>query len=142
MHNDDGQKGGMYGHARQNRNHLFADKNQNYSPSMSYNYNPAGQMGMGHGSMQHPHRRTDRFKRELITLQERIVRQNNIIIKLLKELNYRLAPLQSSGGKPVDIPADTPDTCNEPVSENPGGKSGDYEYEKDDAFEDDQDDGR
>jgi hypothetical protein len=64
------------------------NKNQNYTPSMSF-----GHQGAGYNAMnQQPRRRTDRFKREALNYNERIVHQNDIIIRLLKEIRDRLPP--------------------------------------------------
>jgi hypothetical protein len=71
--------------------------NRYTSPSANYNYNS----GNGYsGQQQHPRRRVDRFKRETINYSERIMHQNDLIIKLLKEIRDRLpAPAVSA---PVD----------------------------------------
>jgi hypothetical protein len=62
------------------------------SPSTTYNYNSnAGyNQGNGFGSQQHPRRRIDRFKRESINYNDRMIRQNDSIIRLLKEIRDRL----------------------------------------------------
>lgn len=44
------------------------------------------------GGQQHPRRRTDRFKRESLNTNDKISRQNDIIIRLLKEIRDRLPP--------------------------------------------------
>jgi len=41
---------------------------------------------------QNPRRRTDRFKRESINLNDKVVKQNDIIIRLLKDIRDRLPP--------------------------------------------------
>jgi hypothetical protein len=61
--------------------------NRYTSPSANYNYNS----GNGYaGQQQHPRRRVDRFKRETINYSERIMHQNDLIIRLLKEIRDRL----------------------------------------------------
>lgn len=68
----------------------YPEKMPNYSPSTSYNY---GHQGSYNGGMQqHPRRRADRFKRESINLNDKVVKQNDIIIRLLKEIRDRLPP--------------------------------------------------
>ena len=69
------------------------------SPSSNYNYNSnAGyNQSNGFGGPAHPRRRIDRFKRETINYNDRIIRQNDSIIRLLKEIRDRLpAPPQSA----------------------------------------------
>lgn len=69
----------------------YPEKMANYSPSMSYNY--GHQSSGGYGPMQqNPRRRTDRFKRESLNLNDKVVKQNDIIIRLLKEIRDRLPP--------------------------------------------------
>jgi hypothetical protein len=70
-------------------NEKYPEKNPNYSPSISYNYSP--QSGYNGNSQMHPRRRNnDRFRRDPVNLNERIVKQNDIIIRLLKEIRDRL----------------------------------------------------
>ncbi len=67
------------------------NKNSNYSPSTSYNY----QNGKSHGHTKNlPRRRFDRFKKDTSGSNDRLVKQNDIIIKLLKDIRDRL-PKQS-----------------------------------------------
>jgi len=83
-----------------NRNYSpqkYPEKMPNYSPSTSYNYgHQGGRQGGGQGGyggmQQHPRRRADRFKRESINLNDKVVKQNDIIIRLLKEIRDRLPP--------------------------------------------------
>ncbi len=94
MH-DDSQRGGMYSNPRRQYSNYADNKSQNYSPSTSYNYNPAaGNMG-NNGQMSQMQRRrpeqAPRFKRETINYSEKLVRQNNIIIKLLQEISDKLS---------------------------------------------------
>lgn len=72
----------------------FGERNHNYSPSVSYNYNPGGTQT----SQQNPRRRTDRSKREMHNSTDKLIKQNNTIIKLLKEISDKLSAGQSSGG--------------------------------------------
>jgi hypothetical protein len=69
-------------------NEKYPEKNPNYSPSISYNYSP--QSGYNGNTQMHPRRRNDRFRRESLNSNERIIRQNDIIIRLLKEIRDRL----------------------------------------------------
>jgi hypothetical protein len=73
-----------------NRNYSpqkYPEKMPNYSPSTSYNYGHHGGYG---GMQQHPRRRADRFKRESLNLNDKVVKQNDLIIRLLKEIRDRL----------------------------------------------------
>jgi hypothetical protein len=67
----------------------YPEKMPNYSPSTSYNY---GHHGGYSGMQQHPRRRADRFKRETINQSDKLVKQNDLIIRLLKEIRDRLPP--------------------------------------------------
>lgn len=70
--------------------HKYGDnKGRNYSPSASYNYQNT--QGRGQGYQQHPRRRIDRFKRENMNFSDKLVKQNDIIIRLLKEIRDSLA---------------------------------------------------
>jgi hypothetical protein len=67
-----------------------------YSNSGGYNYgynnqNQSQNQG-GYNGQQHPRRRTDRFKRESLNVNDKIAHQNDIIIRLLKEIRDRLPP--------------------------------------------------
>jgi len=64
----------------------------NYSPSSNYHYN-SGQNSFQH---QHPRRRSDRFRRESLNNADRLIKQNDIIIRLLKEIRDRL-PMRENG---------------------------------------------
>ena len=61
-------------------------KGKNYSPSASYNYQNSQGRGQGQGYQQHPRRRIDRYKRETMNLSDKLIKQNDIIIRLLKEI--------------------------------------------------------
>ena len=87
-------------------NQYSDNKKGNYSPSTSFNY-PHAQHGHSHGAghtqpsgnhsgneqPHHPRRRTDRFRRETFNIQDKVVKQNDIMIRLLKEIRDRLPPL-------------------------------------------------
>jgi hypothetical protein len=76
-----------------------------YSPSTSFNYNS----NSSYPSSQHPRKRFDRFKRDgtgnsssgSSNGNERLMRQNDLIIRLLKEIRDRLPP-------PPAVPAPAP----------------------------------
>ena len=82
-------------------NTKYPEKMPNYSPSTSYNYSPAGAFNGG----QHPRRRNDRFKRESLPQSDRLAKQNDIIIRLLKEIRDRLPPPPAADGKPAEAVA-------------------------------------
>ncbi len=65
--------------------------NTNYSPSTSYNYKN-GKRPQGKNV---PRRRIDRFKRDGYNSNDRIIKQNDIMIKLLKEIRDRLPALET-----------------------------------------------
>lgn len=68
------------------------------SPSSNYNFNSSAgyNQNAAFSGPQHPKRRIDRFKRESINYNDRMIRQNDSIIRLLKEIRDRLpAPPQS-----------------------------------------------
>jgi hypothetical protein len=85
MNNDDSQRAAMANPG--NRPQKYPEKMPNYSPSTAFNYSP----GTGiNGGQQHPRHRNDRFKRESPGQSDRIFKQNDIIIRLLKEIRDRL----------------------------------------------------
>lgn len=101
--NRDQNPGKSYSGRKQSGHKYDDNKGSRYSPSTSYNYNQNGHMrGQGQSYQQHPRRRIDRYKRESIGSSDRLVKQNDIIIKLLKEIRDRLP-------KPVQIPVNTED---------------------------------
>jgi hypothetical protein len=109
MNTDDGQRMNMQSHGmRQPMASKYPEKSPNYSPSTSYNYSP--QSGFNGGNSQMFQRRRppqdQRFRRDVPNPNDRLVRQNDIIIRLLKEIRDRLPAL------PV-VPAET--GINEPV---------------------------
>ena len=80
--------------------HKYGDnKGKNYSPSASYNYQNSQGRGQGQGYQQHPRRRIDRYKRENINFSDKLVKQNDIIIKLLKEIRDNLVGTASPVGE-------------------------------------------
>ena len=68
----------------------FQEKQGNYSPSVSYNYNP-GKSYNKPGGHQSIRRRNEHQKRDNGNSQtDRLIKQNDIIIRLLKEIKERL----------------------------------------------------
>jgi hypothetical protein len=64
--------------------------NQNYSPSVSYNYAPNSQQNRGQNqNYQQPMNRRYR-NNQTVNCYDRIIKQNDIIIKLLKDIRDRL----------------------------------------------------
>jgi hypothetical protein len=89
MNNDDAQRMNMQNPGmRKPMAGKYPSKSPNYSPSTSFNYSP--QSGYNAGGPMHPRRRVDRFRHETPTTSERTIRQNDIIIRLLKEIRDRL----------------------------------------------------
>jgi hypothetical protein len=76
-----------------------------FSRSASFNYNS----GAGFSAQQqHPKRRTDRFKREALNHNDRLLKQNDMIIRLLTEIRDRLPPpLPGTPQVTVDTNADS-----------------------------------
>ena len=101
MSYDDAQKGN--GNRRR-----FSEGRGNYSPSSNYHFNANGGNYQGH-HQQHPRRRSDRYRRESLNSSDRLVKQNDIIIKLLKEIRDRLPPVDS--GKPQGASRNTSDNA-------------------------------
>ncbi len=100
MITDDSQRGGMPNVGNRKLSpQKYPEKMPNYSPSTSYNYSPATGFN---GGQQHPRRRNDRFKRETLNLTDRVVKQNDVIIRLLKEIRDRLPPPPVSDVKAVE----------------------------------------
>ncbi len=89
MNADDSQRLNIPNHGiRKQMTEKYPEKNPNYSPSISYNYSP--QTGYNGNTQMHPRRRIDRYRREAPNINDRIIRQNDIIIRLLKEIRDRL----------------------------------------------------
>ena len=92
MNMDDGQRMSSQNHGmRKPMAQKYPEKNPNYSPSTSYNYSP--QTGYNGNSQMFQRRRPgppDRFRRDAPGGNDRLLRQNDIIIRLLKEIRDRL----------------------------------------------------
>jgi hypothetical protein len=89
MNNDDSQRMNMQNPGmRKPMAGKYPSKTPNYSPSTSFNYSP--QSGYNGNGPTQPRRRVDRFRRETLNTSERTLRQNDIIIRLLKEIRDRL----------------------------------------------------
>jgi hypothetical protein len=100
-----------------NRNYSpqkYPEKMPNYSPSTSYNYGHQGGYG---GMQQHPRRRADRFKRESINLNDKVVKQNDIIIRLLKEIRDRL-PAPANQEPAQDLSAESSQNVQDAQSDD------------------------
>jgi hypothetical protein len=98
MNTDDGQRMNMQNNAmRKPMATKYPEKSPNYSPSTSYNYgqqngyNPQAGYGAQTGNNgNYQRRRPERFKRDVPNTADRQLRQNDIIIRLLKEIRDRL----------------------------------------------------
>jgi hypothetical protein len=102
MMNDDSQRAGMVNLGNRKMGQpKYPEKMPNYSPSTAFNYSPAAGYN---GGQQHPRRRNDRFKRESPNLTDRVVKQNDIIIRVLKEIRDRLPQPPGSDQKPPESP--------------------------------------
>lgn len=107
MNSDEASRGMHYSANRKSN----VPKNHNYSPSANYNYNgnqsahgSHGNHSGGHGSHgnhgnsgygnqpQHQRRKSSHFKRDGHNVNDRLVKQNDIIIRILKEIRDRLPP--------------------------------------------------
>ncbi len=75
---------------RKNMGSKYGDSSGNYSPSTSYNYSPGSSNYPSSQHQSHPRRRSDRFKRESLNQTDRLAKQNDVIIRLLKEIRDRL----------------------------------------------------
>jgi hypothetical protein len=108
---------------QQGRKPLPPNKYQDnrYSPSANYNYNYKGNGGF---SSQQQRRRIDRYnKRDNGNSSERLLRQNDLIIRLLKEIRDRLPP--------PAVPAHYDNGDSEPARQN--GRCGDEAVERAEA---------
>jgi hypothetical protein len=116
----------------------YPEKNPNYSPSISYNYSP--QSGYNGNSQMHPRRRNDRFRRESLNSNERLIRQNDIMIRLLKEIRDRLPEphyASKTEGEAVEQPTEQPnDYQAAPESWDKDDTARESEPEKDDESPD------
>lgn len=87
MSNEDYSRGSQMQQGRKPYQPKYQDNR--YSPSSNYNYGYS-QNQQFNGQGQHPRRRVDRFRRESLNYNDRLARQNDIIIRLLKEIRDRL----------------------------------------------------
>jgi hypothetical protein len=105
MNNDDSQRAGMGNPGNRKMGPpKYPEKMPNYSPSTSYNYSPATGFN---GGQQHPRRRNDHFKRDTSNMSDRIAKQNDIIIRVLKEIRDRLPPPATQALPPSGGPAES-----------------------------------
>ena len=81
----------------------FTPNRYGNSSGYNYGYNSQNQGGYNNGQ-QHPRRRSDRFKRESLNVNDKISRQNDIIIRLLKEIRDRLPPPPAVTTESVEPP--------------------------------------
>jgi hypothetical protein len=88
MTNDDVPRGMPY---PQGQGRKPLPPNSRYGPSPSYNYNYNTNASFP-SQQQHMRRKMERFKRDNGNLSERLMRQNDLIIRLLKEIRDRLPP--------------------------------------------------
>ena len=97
MNSEEGSRG-MSNYQRRPMSHNKYEQKPTYnSPSSNYNYNNSHSNHSGYnGQQQQPKRRVDRFKRESINFNDKVMRQNDMIISLLKEIRDRLPPLPGS----------------------------------------------
>jgi hypothetical protein len=74
-----------------------------YGQNSGYNSYNSYNNGGGYGPGQHQRRRIERFRRDPVNYSEKLVRQNDLIIRLLKEIRDRLpAPAVSSQQAELD----------------------------------------
>jgi hypothetical protein len=89
----------------------FGDnKRENYSPSTTYGHGQGRGQGVQHrdrdsGNEQSPRRRVDRYRREVFSINEKLLKQNDTIIQLLKEIRDRLP---ARGGIAMIDPLEVP----------------------------------
>jgi hypothetical protein len=96
MNSDDVPRGLPYQQGRKSIPSKYQDNR--YSPSANYNYNSNGGFP---SQQQYQRRRIDnRFKKDNVNYNDRIMRQNDLIIRLLKEIRDRLP------SPPVSAPAE------------------------------------
>ena len=121
---DDQQWGNHKNHKNGNNNHKqkqsgqqFNEKKQsNYSPSTSYNF----QNGKARNKPRNiPRRRIDRYKRESIGSYDKLIKQNDVIIRLLKEIRDRLPETPRPKSDIVEAaPEKQPVVSEQPEHEN------------------------
>jgi hypothetical protein len=111
MNGDDPQRMNMQSQAmRKSMASKYPEKNPNYSPSTSYNYSP--QAGFSGNAQMNTRRRPEHFRKDAPNPSERLMRQNDLIIKLLKEIRDRLPPPPVSAVKDNE-PADHANAASE-----------------------------
>jgi hypothetical protein len=94
MNTDEGPRMNMQNHGmRKPMSGKYPEKSPNYSPSTSYNYSP--QTGYAGNSQMYQRRRPEHVKRDGPSPYDRLARQNDIIIRLLKEIRDRLPEPQN-----------------------------------------------
>ncbi len=113
MINDDSSRNMHYPPARK----PIPPKSQVYSPSTSYNYNGTQTAHGNHGnpnygSQQHLRRKPNQFKRDNHGATDRLAKQNDIIIRLLKEIRDRLPPPPVVAGENNEALEQLEDTMN------------------------------
>jgi hypothetical protein len=107
MNNEDASRGTPYQQGRRpypskyqdnrygygsNENRYNAGENR-YSSNSNYNtYGYNKNSNTGYSAGQHQHKKIDRFRRDPVNYTEKLMRQNDLIIKLLKEIRDRLPP--------------------------------------------------
>jgi hypothetical protein len=112
MNNDDFNRGPQ---TQPSRKPFSPNRYGNSGGGFNYNYNQSNSFN---GQQQHPRRRTDRFKRESLNTNDKIFRQNDIIIRLLKEIRDRLPP-PPPGATDTEITATSEQGSQEIQSEAP-----------------------
>jgi hypothetical protein len=99
MNSDELSRGMNNHYARKPMPSKYNDKNHNsYNPGQNYNYGNQSYNGNSHynvgnsfnNNQNNQRRRTDRFKRDNYNHNDRLIKQNDIIIRLLKEIRDRL----------------------------------------------------
>jgi hypothetical protein len=122
MNNDDESQEQVIGNTANASNRNFSpqkypEKMPNYSPSTAFNYGHHG--GGYNGMQQHPRRRADRFKRETLNLNDKVVKQNDLIIRLLKEIRDRLPAPPNQELRSTPQPAENVSSVQDMVSDSP-----------------------
>lgn len=112
MYPDDTQRPGGNTGSRNSGQPQYNGSAANYSPSTSYKYtNNNNSFSNG---QQQPFRRNDRFKRDTPNPNERLIRQNDIIIRLLKDIRDRLpSPPQSEMEHTENASQNDDDFCHD-----------------------------
>jgi hypothetical protein len=104
MNNEDAPRGTPYQQGRRPYPSKYQDNNRYGSNENRYNtgenrygsnsnYNANGynkSSNAGYNAGQHQHKKIDRFRRDPVNYTEKLMKQNDLIIKLLKEIRDRL----------------------------------------------------